>query len=287
MTEAFEGAYDESIGPTARVGVDGKVITSKNSSIRGDDEIPIPVLNFLLLKHVIDDGDGLVLVGTFVQNCFRDQTPEIQNETIEFQYRFNDESANDDNLVHRRTEEKDSYLGRHFRHTYQVKLPLEMNTEIDLFPFRVLSARCLIELSKFTNEDNTIKCRPVLHLHQDKRNAICLQEDQLLPALADGVQLSEKEMLKEAMNKMDKTENYDFVSPFPEVKFLFDRKKKYSPKYIIKFVMVENGYKRFVEVVFPMLLVAVMNHVNIISYVPDDGGKSKELTLCVSHPRPF
>ena len=73
------------------------------------------------------------------------------------------------------------------------------------------------------------------------------------------------------MDKMDRTTSYDFVSPFPTVQYLYDPKKDYCPKYLVSFLMVDQGMKKFVEVVFPMLLVATMNHINVRSYVPGEG----------------
>jgi hypothetical protein len=57
-----------------------------------------------------------------------------------------------------------------------------------------------------------------------------------------------------AKNKMDRTEKYDFGSPFPRVRYVYEKKKGYCAKYQIDFLMVEDGMKRLVQIVFPMIL---------------------------------
>jgi hypothetical protein len=162
----------------------------RSSSRRPDTgTVFIDVLNFILVKHVIEEDGKLYLIGTMIQNVFQD---DLDEPAIKFDYRFNDLSAEEGMVVFRRKEEKKYAMnltpetaeaqneGTLHRYTNQVKLPLEMDVEFDCFPFRILSAKCMIELSTPTTTDFKTRLRPNLMLHQDKRNATNIQEVSIL-----------------------------------------------------------------------------------------------------------
>jgi hypothetical protein len=227
------------------------------------EDVSVCVHNFFLMKHVVDDGDGLVVVGTFIQHAFSGPNDELKLDDLRFGYRFNDETADEDSglVKHRRTEKHETNMGTLHRHTFQVRAPLEVSVELDYFPFKVVSAKLLVELSTFTTEDSKTLLRPNLIVHKsDKPNMFCVQKDQLVP--------SEGSILEQAKDKMDKAETFDFISPFPKVSYLYDTNKKYCPKFMLKFLMVEDGMKRFVEIVFPMFLIAGMNTIHVLN--PDE-----------------
>lgn len=223
------------------------------------EDVPVGVHNFFLMKHIVNDGDGLVAVGTFVQHAFSGPNDELKLDNLQFGYRFNDETADEDSgfVKHRRTEKHETSLGTLHRHTYQVRAPLEVSVELDYFPFKVVSAKLLVELSTFTTEDKKTRLRPNLIVHKDKPNMFCVQKDQLLA--------SEGSILEQANDKMDKADGYDFISPFPKVSYLYDTNKKYCPKFMLRFLMVEDGMKKFVEIVFPMFLIAGMNTIHVLN----------------------
>ncbi|KAL3933141.1 MAG: hypothetical protein SGBAC_010528 [Bacillariaceae sp.] len=240
------------------------------------EEVQVNVHNFFLIKQIVEEDGGLTAIGTFIQHCFeddsiRDKIKGKMNEDgsddyeIKFEYRFNDESADEDSgfVQHRRTEKYyDTDMGTLYRHTYQVKAPLEIDVELDFFPFRVVSAKVLVELSTFTTLDNGTRLRPNLILHVlDKTNMFSIQKAQLIETKGSS--------FEQAKAKMDKAESYDFISPFPKVSYLYDTKKRYCPKFLVTFLMVEDGMKKFVEIVAPMFLIAGMNTIHVLN--PDEG----------------
>lgn len=229
------------------------------------EDVPINVHNFFLMKHIQEDGDGgLVVVGTMIQHAFSGSSNNVKDfglDEIQFGYRFNDETADEDSgfVKHRRTEEHETSMGTLYRHTYQVRAPLEVNVELDYFPFKVVSAKLLVELSTSTTADNKTRLRPNLIVHKtDKPNMFCLQKEQLLSN-------ENATILEQAKDKMDRAENYDFISPFPKISYLYDTNKKYCPKFLVRFLMVEDGMKKFVEIVFPMFLIAGMNTIHVLN----------------------
>eukprot|EP00980_Cylindrotheca_fusiformis_P021949 scaffold8800_cov107-Cylindrotheca_fusiformis.AAC.5 len=201
-------------------------------------DVTIGVHNFFMMKHIVEDGEGsLSLVGTMIQHAFAGTNNELLLKDIQFGYRFNDETADEDSgfVKHRRTEEHDSTLGTLYRHTYQIRAPLEINVVLDYFPFKVVSAKLLVELSTITTGDNRTRLRPNLLVHKsDKPNMFCIQKEQLLSK--EGISI-----LEQAKDKMDRAESYDFISPFPKVSYLYDTNKKYCPKFQVTFLMVEDG----------------------------------------------
>ena len=123
----------------------------------------------------------------------------------------------------------------------------------------------MIELSTFTSEDHRTRLRPNIMLHRtEKRNMIGIQKDPNKKS-KKGVVLSEKALFEQAKDKMDKSYVYDFVSPFPNVTYLYDTKKKYCPKYSMRFMLIEDGMQKFMEIVFPIFLIAAMNHLNVLN----------------------
>jgi hypothetical protein len=249
-----------------------------------DDEVkkvPAYVHNVFLIKHVMDDkehSDGLNLVGTFIQNAFRGNSSESGFATIpdpiRFAYRFNDKTADERNgkIELRRSEIHETRdLGKLDRHTFQVNAPLELDVEFDAFPFKVVSANLTIELSSFTTQDKKTIIRPNLMVHKhEKRIMFGIQKDFTRPGRNPSEKLpffrsKESALIRQAKEKIDKSYVYDFVSPFPNVTYLYDTEKKYCPKYLVTFLLVEDGMKKFIMIVFPMILIAALNHLNVIN----------------------
>lgn len=274
----------------------------------------LKVLNSLLFKKVVDDGDGIAIVGTMVQQVFVDvdkrnnnnaserdillckkRHPEKKHKGIAFDYRFNDHSAVDgDHITFRRSEIHETDNEMCFRHTYQVKIPLEINMSFDSVPFKVVCSSSMIELSTLVLDENNedkdngdgIKVRPNLTVHKEhKTNMVCIQRDfvkqkivnyditsnisswfcTLFGKLSGHEDKEKMQKVKEAMIKIDRSRKYDFVSPFPHVQYFYDTKKEYCPKFMISFLLVEDGIKKFVEVFFPLFLIGVLNTIHVLS----------------------
>lgn len=201
----------------------------------------------------------------------KDETP------IMFKLRFNDQKTDKNNLDLRRTEVHETRdEGTMYRHTLQVKAPLELEVQFDAFPFKVKTATLMIEFSTFTSRDRKTRLRPNMIVHRrEKRIMFGIQKEhssskkRVHPAIAVYQKLSgvESTLFRQAKEKIDKSYIYDFVSPFPNITYLYDEGKGYCPKYSIQFLLVEDGMKKFIEIVFPMLLIAAMNHLNVINAV--------------------
>ncbi|CAJ1931356.1 unnamed protein product [Cylindrotheca closterium] len=219
----------------------------------GHPEVQVNVHNFFLIKQIVEEDNSLIAVGTFIQHCFED---EKTNEMI--RGRMHEEGKDIDDY-----EIKFEYIASTMKLliTTVVKAPLDVNVELDYFPFRVVSAKLLVELSTFTTLDNETRLRPNLILHLlDKTNMFSIQKDQMTETKGSD--------FDKAKDKMDKADSYDFISPFPKVAYLYDTNKRYCPKFMITFLMVEDGMKKFVEIVAPMFLIAGMNTIHVLN--PDE-----------------
>ena len=220
-----------------------------------------PVSNFLLIKKLVDNDDGeLTLVGTIVQSVFpypsqfnkAKTAPQDNDESDKedafnlqaFEMRFNEESSDDFLVFRRDSREKMEDNVECLRSTYQLKAPMVSHIILDSFPFVIKKVTLAIELSTFD-----AKHRPTLLLDKvERRNTVSIQER------APGECMFEK---------LDHTAKYDFVSPFPEVEFLWDKKKKYCPRFDVSFYVMENGLIKFLKVTIPMILIATLNTVNV------------------------
>ena len=266
-------------------------------------------LHTFLLKKLVDDPDvegGLLLIGTFVQRVL-DLDEETAKEYAEdeknfFSYRFNENSASEDSVIVRRVEPevvfdvdengdpkvdengKEVILCHGVRATMQARVPLEVDVFTAAFPFTVSLATAAIELSSIFLVEKNHTARPdFLLFEDDPRNTVAIQnkEDQydeaeiLLERLCDvsptfGLREAIEENIEEkVLGKLDKTKSYEFLSPYPEVSFLYDHKKEYCPRFIISFYCVKPGFQKLVAILLPMFLVfflAILNVLNDIHY---------------------
>jgi len=173
------------------------------------DNDKIPVNNFLLLKHIKEDPDvegGVLLVGTFKQTVCCSQATENHDDdgNFYFPYRINDENANSSNS--RVTARDGDNNGAVYETSFNVLAPLEIDTVLDYFPFRIDKASITIELGTKTNRQTKKKLRPELYLNmQAQASNVSIQSPD------DGYSMSA------IKNKMDRSNNYDFVTPIPEI----------------------------------------------------------------------
>jgi len=247
----------------------------------------VNIRNFLLVKHVTENNDReLFLVGTCVQELTSldmnaesiklcddklldmgtlSEDIETLSKRLFFDYRLNDLTADEDSgwIKTRRVEMNSGKAKK----TFQVNAPLEVEVNYDCFPFKIVTASVMIELSSSAIRDQ--RRRPNLLLGKEyMATNVAIQPVQRLNEQkhVENTYNGTKEVLTESdyKKKMDKIKTYDFLTPFPEVTYQYDIKKKYCPKFKVAFYMVESGTSKFVQIVFPMLLIAILNTVQVL-----------------------
>uniref|UniRef100_A0A7S4T6R9 Uncharacterized protein n=1 Tax=Ditylum brightwellii TaxID=49249 RepID=A0A7S4T6R9_9STRA len=82
--------------------------------------------------------------------------------------------------------------------------------------------------------------------------------------------ISDKKKIEALKDKMDRTKNYDFITPFPKVEYLYNTKKDYCPKCQLTFYLIENGDSKLVAILAPMLLISILNTLNVFNN--EEGG---------------
>ncbi|CAJ1948553.1 unnamed protein product [Cylindrotheca closterium] len=256
----------------------------------------VNVHHSFVMKHISDsDGDGLVVTGTFVQYVFCSNEDLIESENnkneeeedgsdikgVHFEYRFNDTSAEDEKyfVQYQGVEiQEHTDMGKLFKHSYYIKIPLALDVKLDCFPFRVISASLLVELTTFTTDDKKLRVRPDLMVHKrDKTNMFSIQPDLWRE--------DSRSPMQQANDIMDQSENYDLVSPFPRVSYIYNSQKNYCPKFRVQFLMVQNGTKKLLEILVPMVLIAALNTFHVmggeVTDIPDYTGNSANFALSV------
>ena len=144
------------------------------------------------------------------------------------------------------------------RTLYIAKIPLLMDEEFDGFPFTLLRATADVELTSRSSPDGKIVYKPNLMLHEEeRRHNICLQDVKWAPKVEGE---SQENWLK---RKMDKLRLYDFISPYPEVAYLFEEKNFYCPRFRVSFLIEEEGFPKFIQTQLPMLLLAILATINL------------------------
>jgi len=221
-------------------------------------EIKVPVRNFMLLKHMREEDGIPFLVATFQQNLYNvNEEMGLDRDDTEnakfFEYRMNDVPANAENgwLSVRRTERNGSILTT----TFQVDAPMALEVEFDRFPFKIARASIMIELSSFTTCNDGIRLRPnILLCRRERLMNLAIQTPEGFDSKG-----GDYSNIKAVDEKMDKCLNYDFITPLPKLDFLYDAKKEYCPKMHLSFGMVQSGGLKFVQIVLPICLIAVVN----------------------------
>mmetsp|Transcript_3455 Transcript_3455/g.4666 ORF Transcript_3455/g.4666 Transcript_3455/m.4666 type:complete len:430 (-) Transcript_3455:120-1409(-) len=232
-----------------------------------NSEDRIPVSNFFLVKHIVEDGDdNLTLVGTMVQKVFETDRLERSEsaKAFYFEYRFNDLMADEDSGYAKRRRSEKCVRSKCTKATFQMSAPLDVDTIFDVFPFKAYKASVLVELSSSTIEEETHRVRPnLLVAKHDTRNNLSIQ----LPYInkMQEARTNDSQLLEDLKDKMDKMQDYDFITPFPNVEYIYDKKKKYCPKCRITFYLVQQGNSKMIEIIAPMLLISILNTLNVIN----------------------
>jgi len=263
---------------------------SGNVSVEGAPKITediVNIRNFLLVKRVTENNDKeLSLVGTFVQELIgldidaesiklceetgldmgsTREDSETLSKSLFFDYRINDQVCEEDSgwIKPRRV----MMNSGNAKKSHQLNLPLEVEDYYDGFPYKIVTASVLIELGSSAINDQ--RRRPNLLLGKDhKATNVAMQTVQHIIEAHDikNSNNSIREVLTETdfTKKLDKSKSYDFVTPFPQVTYLYDTKRGYCSRFRVTFYMVESGFSKFVKIVFPMLLIAILNTVNVL-----------------------
>ena len=248
----------------------------KTKDIKVPKEIKVPVRNFFLIKRLEDDPDnnaGVRLVGTFVQrvlikNKDLNELKSLNNNDTDkvskyFDYRFNDFTCNDgNNLSVRRTQQEPVDDGIIWRTTLQARIPLKIDVQNEIFPFKLMTATAEIELSSFTNDDNGTVVRPNIILHRkDKRlNVAIPQVEKRTNKFGECIKIVHKDInYKDVDEALDHIGKLDLLSPYPDVCFEYDGEKDYCPKYTLTFHLSVDGRGKVVGIVLPLLLVSTLN----------------------------
>ena len=215
----------------------------------------VPVSNFVLLKKVQDDDRlGLCATGTFIQTCYlnsKDHQSLIEKfdketEKQYFPYRINDFSREEKHLIKRMTkvdatyDKKSNITSKSYRTNFSFMVPIMTDTEFDGFPFKCSKATLSIEFSTITGGKQQVKYLPELLIDKvDRRGNFAIQEAEEVRLLEDeGVKKEdegkdrskEREMkgLREAISKLDDSEEYDFISVKPQLSFKYAKNKSCS-----------------------------------------------------------
>ena len=243
--------------------------------------IKVPVRNFLMIKRLEDDpdnDDGVLLIGTIVQYVLNERGLKSLNDTDDddddddtqskyFDYRFNDCSYKDDNtLAFRRTETSGKY-NNIWRTTLQTKIPLNMKVEEEIFPFKLITATADIELSSGFHGNQTIRPNLVLAQKHCIRLNAAIQEP-------DG---KFQDVHKDVDASLDCMTKYDLLSPYPDITYLYEKKKGYCPKYTVTFHLMIDGVGKFVGTLLPLLLVSTLNTLYLMYEMDQENNDAKDL----------
>jgi len=147
----------------------------------------LPVRQFLLIKRLEDipgvEG-GIRLVATLVQYVYNISGVERVNkfepnmpESKYFAYRFNDFAPSQNDLGFRRMEITDCFYDEKskekfplWRSTFSGKLPMETETLLDVFPFKIVKVKLHIELNSSFVDNKRV--RPALVLSKKQEHQV-------------------------------------------------------------------------------------------------------------------
>jgi len=185
--------------------------------------------------------------------------------------------------------------------TYNARIPMKLTSTFDAFPFAIYKASANIELSSVHHDiESSVKAvehrdenfeiislhpNHLIHRH-DRRNNFSLQEledldeeekiTSCLSKILDSSNFVQKHIhrnnhIKNIKEKLDQSDGYDFLCPFPKISYICDLKKKSCSKFKIEFMVVEGGSEKAITIFLPMILIATLSTINVwISDYLDD-----------------
>jgi len=251
----------------------------------------LPVRQFLLIKRLEDipgvEG-GIRLVATLVQYVYNISRVERVNkcdpnmpESKYFAYRFNDFAPSQNDLGFRRMEITDCFYDEKstekfplWRSTFSGKLPMETETLLDVFPFKIVKVKLHIELNSSFVDNKRVRPALVLSKKQEHQVGEPKKRDKPLittiqpvsdPQITDAGFFSISKQKNALREKLDQVQRYELISPYPKVCYYFDKKKNYCPRYTITFVMKNKGIDKQIATILPLLLVSIINTFSFLS----------------------
>jgi len=268
-------------------------VSSSCTTVDGEDKMKeqrVYLTNFLKIKHIEEDDNKLFLDGTFIQRLLDDSSPDF------FEYRINGYPDYDDCLKFRKMEKKVSR-----KQTKEFKVPMDVSVVHDWFPFKIVKAKVMIDLTSYTKENEIgveMIYRPDLLIGRTDR--LFNIEVELPEDMPRKIKINDfddspfmrrfneyRSLIDPVKNKLDKSLSYDFITPFPSIKYYYNHHKKTCSKFEVSFELVEAGNAKFVQIVFPMLLISFLNTLNVLDDEDVDLGNSSTLALTAVFILPY
>eukprot|EP00039_Didymoeca_costata_P006015 m.86775 g.86775 ORF g.86775 m.86775 type:complete len:486 (+) comp13071_c0_seq4:135-1592(+) len=191
----------------------------------------VPVVHKLMIKELVEAPNGEIhMVGTMVHHQIG-----TWSENHLFNFRFNDVSAQDVKI--RRTQYIPE-LGT--RTVFNVTIPTVRVPIFQDFPYNVYEVRAIIELSTSSVKEYQLRPNILLNTHDER----CLVEIRDMSEL--GCRLW----------------NSSIITPAPRVKVIYEKKKRYSPKYVVSFFLEEPSTANMIRTIFPIVLIAILSTLN-------------------------
>jgi len=244
----------------------------------------VPVSNFFRIKYIEDgQSEKLHLHGTFIQRIFDCEEFNFFSDFKDsnfFKYRINrlpyggtsDHHREDDDCLKWRKTVIEKDLNQHHK-TLEFKAPMDVSVVHDWFPFHILRAKVMVELTSNTSyrpnlllarEEDLRSLNMDLDRPEDYNDRI-----KVLDRFRRGDRYTK--LIKAMKENMDKSSYYDFITPLPRVKYYYDKNKCYCSKFEIEFLLGTQGQARFCQMVFPMFLICSLNMMNVLdNNEPDD-----------------
>lgn len=258
------GWVDRGVQEGSRLGV-----WNRQERPRAAPDAHLPVLHKLMAKFLQEDENrDVFLVGTIIQNTCGATSERLAAddggfEGSQFQFRFNDVTATDEQVELRRTVPVNEFG---LRSTYNVKIPLRKRRVYAMAPFEIIECSAMIELSTSarTHSDGTSQIRP---------NMLVSQED-----------CREQVLIRNEHELDDGLDTFETLSVTPHVEMMWDGKKRYCPKYEVKFYLETPMRFGLISVGMPLLLVMVLTVLNVFAGYGGGGpdlGNSIALALTI------
>mmetsp|Transcript_26737 Transcript_26737/g.30867 ORF Transcript_26737/g.30867 Transcript_26737/m.30867 type:complete len:366 (+) Transcript_26737:779-1876(+) len=186
--------------------------------------------------------------------------------------------------------------------TYNARIPMKLTSTFDAFPFAIYKASANIELSSVHHDiespekgvdlkdhnEKIISLHPNHLIHMtDRRNNFSLQDledsdgekerTSCLGKIFDSsyflakcmrTDKADNDHVEKMKEKLDQSDGYDFICPYPKIYYIRDLKKKSCSKFKIEFMVVEGGSQQFITIFLPMILIATLSTINV--WISDD-----------------
>jgi len=236
------------------------------------DQKVLPVFHKFMAKFLEEDTDGNInMLGTIIQQA---SGISMDNDDATDDFKFNKFRVNDvgadGTVIELRREVPVPHFGT--RATYNANIPMQKTSVFTVPPYEIFKATGLIELQ------TSSRTYPDLTAKSTKTKKTCEVRPDIFINWKDEREL----FVTRKVAEINKTDSYEMICSAPRLKVMYDKKKKYCPKYEVTWYMEKPPGSQIVTTFAPLLFTALLACLNVVNAEGAGPALDNSISLCLT-----